>query len=83
MKINAENDVIYIIFEDEGEGIPEENIEKIWNPFFTTKEMGTGLGLGIVKNIIESHGGKIEIGNNYPMRGTKVTLQLPAKKDVL
>lgn len=82
IEINTDNDAIFIIFEDEGEGISEENLEKIWNPFFTTKEMGTGLGLGIVKNIIESHGGTIEIKNNHPLRGTKVTIKLPAQKDV-
>lgn len=81
IEINAADEAIFIIFEDEGTGIPEENLEKIWNPFFTTKEMGTGLGLGIVKNIIESHGGTIDIANNHPLRGIKVTIALPVRKD--
>jgi signal transduction histidine kinase len=65
-------------FDDEGQGIPSENLDKIWDPFFTTKEQGTGLGLGIVKNIIESHGGSIQIVNR-PIRGTRVTVELPVK----
>ena len=81
IEANSDKNDIIIIVEDEGEGISEENIEKIWNPFFTTKDMGTGLGLSIVKNIIESHGGKINIANNHPLRGTKVTVILPAKKE--
>jgi signal transduction histidine kinase len=82
IEINSNQQDIIIIIEDEGEGISEENMEKIWNPFFTTKDMGTGLGLSIVKNIIESHGGTIDIENNHPLRGTKVTVTLPAKKGV-
>jgi signal transduction histidine kinase len=65
-----------IHFDDNGTGIPEEIKENIWNPFFTTKEMGTGLGLGIVKNIVESHDGKVWIGNR-PKGGTRVTVVLP------
>jgi len=66
-------------FDDEGQGIPPKNLEKIWDPFFTTKEMGTGLGLGIVKNIIESHGGSIQIVNR-PVLGARVTIELPVKQ---
>jgi signal transduction histidine kinase len=53
-------------------------MNKIWDPFFTTKEQGTGLGLGIVKNIIESHGGSIQIVNR-PVSGARVTVELPLK----
>ncbi|MDM8553027.1 ATP-binding protein [Desulfobacterales bacterium HSG2] len=48
----------------------------MWDPFFTTKDTGTGLGLGIVRNIIESHGGNIRIGNR-PEGGAQVTVELP------
>jgi signal transduction histidine kinase len=81
IEIGALNNRVIIMFEDEGEGIPTENMEKIWDPFFTTKDMGTGLGLGIVKNIIESHGGKIEIKNNSPLRGSQVKIELPVNKE--
>ena len=50
-------------------------MEKIWDPFFTTKAKGTGLGLGIVKNIIESHNGIIQIENRSG-KGVVVTVEL-------
>ena len=77
--LRANQNGIVINFDDEGEGIPEEIMEKIWEPFFTTKEKGTGLGLGIVKNIIESHGGHIQIYNK-PEPGVRVTIELPLSK---
>ncbi|MGC1709561.1 MAG: ATP-binding protein [Nitrosotalea sp.] len=48
-------------FEDSGDGISKENISKIFEPLFTTKQNGTGLGLSSVRAIIESHGGSISI----------------------
>lgn len=62
-----------ISFIDSGPGIPEENLEKIFEHLFTTKETGTGLGLGICKNIVEQHRGKISVKNNP----TTFTIQLP------
>jgi two-component system sensor histidine kinase HydH len=67
---------VTIHFDDEGQGIPEANLGKIWDPFFTTKEKGSGLGLGIVKNIVEAHGGSIQISNRS-VRGARVTVELP------
>jgi two-component system sensor histidine kinase HydH len=61
---------------DTGCGIPEEKLRKVWNPFFTTKDKGSGLGLPIVKNIIESHGGHVEI-ESAEGRGTRVTMTIP------
>lgn len=68
---------IIINFIDDGEGIKEEVLKKIWTPFFTTKDAGTGLGLGIVKNIIEAHKGTIMISNTET-RGANVEITLPA-----
>jgi two-component system, NtrC family, sensor histidine kinase HydH len=76
LEISSNNHFITIHFDDEGQGIPVDKLEKIWDPFFTTKEKGTGLGLGIVKNIIESHGGSIQV-DNRPERGARVTIELP------
>ena len=70
---------IVLNFEDQGAGIPQETLAKIWNPFFTTKETGTGLGLGIVKNIIDAHSGAIEITNKNPI-GVRVQIMLPIKE---
>ena len=72
-------DTVSVTFQDRGTGIREELLDKIWAPFFTTKEKGTGLGLVIVKNIIESHGGRILIGNRSD-GGAQVKIDLPVKK---
>lgn len=61
---------------DSGKGVPEDVIKKIWTPFFTTKNKGTGLGLGIVKNIIEAHQGTITI-TNEPEAGANVEISIP------
>jgi signal transduction histidine kinase len=78
VEVSSNDHWLTVHFDDEGQGIPSENLAKIWDPFFTTKEQGTGLGLGIVKNIVESHGGSIQIVNR-PVRGTRVTIELPVK----
>lgn len=78
VEVSSSDHLVTVHFDDEGQGIPTENLEKIWDPFFTTKDRGTGLGLGIVKNIVESHGGSIQIVNR-PVRGTRVTIELPIK----
>ena len=82
ISISTDNKNVTVIFEDEGQGIPDEVIEKVWDPFFTTKEMGTGLGLGVVKNLIESHGGTIQIANRI-RGGARVTVELPVEQPVI
>ena len=77
--ISSNDHLLTVHFDDEGKGIPPENLDKIWDPFFTTKDMGTGLGLGIVKNIIESHGGSVQIVNRA-VRGARVTIELPVRQ---
>lgn len=67
---------IIVSFIDDGRGIDEKILKKIWTPFFTTKDTGTGLGLGIVKNIIEAHTGTIRIKNN-DAKGVNVEITLP------
>ena len=66
-------------FADTGEGIKAENMEKIWEPFFTTKPegKGTGLGLAICRRIVEEHGGTIEIKSEMG-RGATVRMIFPA-----
>jgi two-component system sensor histidine kinase HydH len=66
-----------IRIQDDGEGIDPETLKKILNPFFTTKEKGSGLGLPIVKSIIEAHQGNLTISST-PGTGTTVTITIPA-----
>ena len=77
--LNSNHEAVIVSFEDEGVGIPIDLMEKIWDPFFTTKETGSGLGLGIVKKIIELHGGDIEIRNRTE-GGARVLIILPLQQ---
>lgn len=72
--LKKEELIIEII--DEGPGVEEGLLEKIFEPYFTTKSMGTGLGLFISKKIIEEHKGKIK-AENCPGGGLKITISLP------
>ncbi len=68
---------VCLAIEDTGKGIPTENLAKIFNPFFTTKENGTGLGLAIVRRIAEFHKGVLNVKSKLG-RGTSMELYLPA-----
>ncbi|MEM5788619.1 MAG: ATP-binding protein [Syntrophobacteraceae bacterium] len=61
---------------DTGQGIPKEVANKIFNPFFTTREKGTGLGLAIVQSIVDNHNGEIEVMSEEG-QGTTVIIRLP------
>ncbi len=73
---------VQIDFIDTGCGIPEGSLEKIFEPFYTTKERGTGLGLAITRQIIEQHHGIIRI-QSRPGQGTTVTVELPVEPEEL
>jgi hypothetical protein len=68
---------IEIGFHDTGQGIAPENLPKVFEPYFTTKEVGIGLGLALTKQILEEHGGRIDISSE-PGKGTLVRLLLPS-----
>jgi signal transduction histidine kinase len=70
---------VEIIISDSGSGIPPEQMEKIFNYYYTTKEKGVGLGLPIAHRIIEAHGGQLKIESRFGS-GTKVTVMLPLRK---
>ncbi len=74
----AERPCVSVTVADTGEGIPPENIEKVFDPFFTSKPPGegTGLGLSIVKSVVEEHGGRIRLSSR-PGRGTEVEIRFP------
>jgi signal transduction histidine kinase len=67
--------VAEVAIRDSGPGIPPESREKIFQPFFTTKAMGTGLGLAVVRRIVEGHGGTIVLASSAA--GAEFHLQLP------
>ncbi len=71
-----ENDHIQIDFTDTGIGIPETNMKQIFNPFFTTKEHGTGLGLSVCYGIIKGHHGDLQY-KSKPGEGTTASISLP------
>ncbi len=68
--------LVQIIISDNGSGVPDEIKERIFEPYFSTKNKGTGIGLTIVKKIISDHNGYIRILDNKP-EGTKVIIELP------
>jgi len=65
-----------LVIADNGPGIPAENLAKVFEPLFSTKSFGTGLGLPMVKQVIEQHRGSVDIAST-PGKGTKVTIRLP------
>ena len=75
---SEENDQVLICIEDNGPGIDREKIKDIFNPLFTTKDDGLGMGLAICDTIIQSHGGRIW-GENNPKGGAKFIFWLPAE----
>ena len=65
--------------EDDGPGIPPENMVKLFDPFFTTRKTGTGLGLAIVHKILENHQGDIDVNSPPPgkTKGSRFTIRIP------
>ncbi|WP_051184709.1 ATP-binding protein [Desulfatiglans anilini] len=73
---------VFITFEDNGPGIPKENLPRLFEPFFTTKTKGKGVGLGlsVAYGIIENHGGTIEV-QSEPDKGTTFLVKLPVNRE--
>lgn len=78
LTVSAKKDsnILQIRIQDTGRGILPEHLSRIFDPYFTTRSSGAGLGLAIVHNIIEAHEGRIEV-ESRPGEGTIVTLYLP------
>ena len=77
LKLDEKNVEIVVI--DNGAGMESDELEKIFNPFYTGKKEGYGLGLFIVHNIITEYGGAIRV-DSYPGKGTTFTIVLPMKE---
>jgi len=73
IKISDKDNMAVLEFIDSGDGIPDQNLSKVFEPLFTTKQKGTGLGLASCKNIVEQHQGEISVTNNP----TTFTIILP------
>ena len=76
----ATDGIFEMVFEDQGAGMDEETLEKIFEPLFSTKSFGVGLGLPTVKKIVEVHGGEITY-DSTPGVGTKAFIRLPIKTE--
>jgi len=76
--VDTETGLVRLVFSDTGGGIPEENLDHIYDPFFTTKGegKGTGLGLSIVYGVVKGHGGKVHVQSKVD-EGTTFTLTFP------
>jgi two-component system nitrogen regulation sensor histidine kinase NtrY len=68
--------VVRLVVADDGPGIPVAERDKLFLPYYSTKQRGSGLGLAIVRRIIAEHGGSIEVSDNEP-KGTRFTVELP------
>jgi signal transduction histidine kinase len=77
---NAETDEVVIEVSDKGRGISEENLPRIFNPFFTTTKGGTGLGLPAVRRIVRAHGGRVEVKSTLGL-GSTFSVYLPLQRD--
>jgi signal transduction histidine kinase len=80
LRISTDRDDNHVMvrFQDTGGGIPAKNMSRIFNPYFTTKSSGSGLGLMIVRRIVREHGGEIDIVNEEG-RGLTVSVRLPVR----
>jgi signal transduction histidine kinase len=70
---------VEVTVQDNGRGIPHDNLEQIFDPFFTTKSHGNGLGLAVCRDIIIKHGGDIQV-ESQEGQGTTLRVQLPIIK---
>jgi two-component system NtrC family sensor kinase len=78
---SAARDQVEVKFEDTGVGIPEGNLGKIFDLYFTTKDHGSGIGLSMVYRIIQLHDGEVEV-QSTPGRGTTFRVLLPRANEI-
>jgi signal transduction histidine kinase len=74
-------DTVELLVADTGRGVSAEDKEKLFLPYFSTKERGTGLGLAIVSHIVSEHGGRIRVEDNRPT-GARFYVEIPVAGDV-
>ena len=76
LQTGENNDGVWVGVADTGGGIPQEQLNRIFEPFYTTKKKGSGLGLMIVQRIVRAHNGRIELESNVG-KGTTFRIWLP------
>jgi signal transduction histidine kinase len=76
MSISSDDDTVAVRIADSGEGMPPERLAHLFEPYRTSKEHGTGLGLMISRRIVGDHGGTIDVESEIG-RGTAFTVRLP------
>jgi signal transduction histidine kinase len=76
----AEGEAVAVAFTDQGEGIQKDKLARIFDPFFTSKTSGVGLGLSVSKKIVDAHHGRIDV-ESEPGRGSRFTVVLPSKAE--
>jgi two-component system sensor histidine kinase HydH len=76
LRARLSEDGLAVEIEDTGQGIPEADLETVFDPYFTTKSQGTGLGLAVVRKIVEGHGGTIHVASTTG-KGTTFSITLP------
>lgn len=79
LSLRREGQEVVLRIADTGSGMPPEIRARAFEPYFSTKKQGTGLGLPTVKRIVDGHGGKIEL-DSEPGRGTQFTIRLPVRE---
>lgn len=79
VSIEASDNRFSIIIEDTGIGVSKENLPKVFEPFFSTRSTGLGLGLAMTKRVVEEHGGMVDFKSEEG-KGSTVTISLPVKE---
>ena len=79
---NGHEPAVEVVIADTGVGIPAEQLARVFEPYFTTKKHGTGLGLALVRQTIHDHGGSVVVASE-PGRGTAFTVKLPLAAEKL
>jgi signal transduction histidine kinase len=79
--LNPAADRVRFVVEDNGRGITKADLSRVFQPYFTTKDRGTGIGLTITHRIVTEHGGTIQVESPPPDsdKGTRVTIDLPGE----
>ncbi len=78
-RVLQDSNEVRMEIDDSGHGIPDELRQAVFEPYFTTKATGTGIGLAVTRRVIEAHGGRIEIGR-LPHGGTRMILIVPSRR---